>query len=170
MSFSFIGALMALVPAAKRALIGEDKWEERLSRDRLLKHVALLNRSRAELIEHIEIMQKSLDDERRVTHLWREETRRLEAEVRRLNQSAHRCQHQAQLNQAMAQQNRAIEQQNQMMAQFQGLAQTQNVGLLGALGLQQAAQAQAQANPCLRSIEDCGMHHAEIVNRLNAQR
>ena len=151
MSFSFIGALMALVPAAKRALAGEDMWERRLDRDRLIKHVALLNSSRGHLIDHCEALQRSLDDERRAAALWREETRRLRGEVARLNEGAHRCQHQADLNRAMAQ---------QALAQY---AQMQNMQSFAALGMQ-GQQA------CTRSLEDCGMHHAEMVNRLNAQR
>jgi septal ring factor EnvC (AmiA/AmiB activator) len=165
---SIIGALMALVPAAKgfagkRALAKIDSDELMplglAEFSRLKDYVAALERSRQHMIAHIEHLESELANERERARHWRDETTRLLA-------GAHRCQHQAGLNRAMAQGQQTVADLQQAQVHYQ----------------QQAAQAQAFANyqqglgalggienRCQLALHDCGMHHAEMLNRLHAQ-
>ena len=83
MAFSLLSALMALIPAAIRAhALQKTDDDELMPLDlaelhRLRDHVAALNRSRAQLIEHIELLERQLDRERRLMDHWHVEATRL---------------------------------------------------------------------------------------------
>jgi hypothetical protein len=141
---SIIGALVAFVARPRRALVDETT------------EISALRR-------RVEDLDRNLQLAHEVTALWRDEALRLRA-------GAHRCQHQADLNRAMAQQAQA---QYPQMGLSQKLAQAaqspeamqayysaaQNLGAL--IGQAQSAQG------CRLSLEDCGMHRAEMVGRLS---
>src|ERR1700741_10778 len=153
---SMIGALMALVPAAKRELVEVQHPEGEIERERdhllLIGHSERLNRSRRLMIAHIRFLEGELEAERERARHWRDETTRLLA-------GAHRCQHQADLNRAFAAQ--AFYPQQQM-------AQNAQAAQLQAMANYQQGLAQAQG-ACGLALRDCNMHHAEMIGRLQAQ-
>jgi hypothetical protein len=153
---SFVGALIALAARVADRIEKRDKREE--ARD-LRPMVEALAHSRAQLIDHIELLERELATERHMSAHWLGEAQRLIRERRQ--QEAVLAN--ADLNRAMAQQNMALYQQ-QALAQQSQQAQFTNA-------LAQAQNQQAFANEhwcnCVPSrAQVWGASHG-LVNQLN---
>jgi hypothetical protein len=150
-----IGAL-ALVPAAKRARrIAADRCksedEQRTNTDRmqaLVHEVEALASSRAQLLDHIELLERELAAERQMSAHWLAEAQRLIRD-RRAQQDMALYQQQALLGQSQSCQQQAF-------AQYNPLAQ-QNQQLGASLNARNCVPSRAQV---------WGAQHG-LVNRLN---
>ena len=113
-----IGALVALAPARRSP---DDK-----NRDLALKvadlseKFAALTRSRLELVNHIELIERQLDAERALANHWRGEAQRLARENRERREEVDAQFLQRQYNQAMAQ-SQSLQQHGQRNALAQQL-------------------------------------------------
>ncbi|HEY1881365.1 MAG TPA: hypothetical protein VGG68_15670 [Caulobacteraceae bacterium] len=147
---SLIGALMAVLPAAKRFADGNRRtWADAGGNRRTLAdvpdfpsgtsgtsvEVEKLRRSQVHLIDRIAELEGELKAERQYVKVLREAIQDANAEIARLLLASHRCQHQADLNRAMAQQQ---------------LAQAPGAGQIGGLG------------QCQLALHDCNMHQADL--------
>jgi hypothetical protein len=153
-----IGALVALVPAAKRArqlaAIGCKLEDEHRTNAYLMQAlVDGLMRSRAQLVDHIELLERELATERQMSAHWLAEAQGLIRERRRQDEAeADRAQAQ------FAQQSQSYQDttQQQQQAQQNLLAQAQN----------QQAFAQARCNCVPSRAQVWGAQHG-LVNQLN---